>query len=943
MRYYRLGTFAALVIIAFAQLSPAETLVEGPVSGIWDLEGSPYIVVGEIYVWQTDTLIIEPLVEVRFNPGLSFTVYGTLLAEGGPGSLITFTSNLPNPVAGDWGSITFYSTEPQGSVLDYCEIAYGGSTDVGNLKIDALCNPTLTHCLIHQSSSCGISCYNGTSPLIADCIIRNNERHGITCESGAAPEVTDNTFVGNSYALYVDGTSQPELDGNTATGNDHDGVEMYGSLTVDGHWSDLPSYLSDNLSVEQGVTLTIDPGHDVILSPRISLNVYGALQADGTPAAPITFTSEPRSSEYGRWGSVGLLNPSTGNLIDCCIFEYGGSTGHGLVFCEASEAAIANSIIRHSPNAGIHAVSESNLTVTGTTFTGTEWPIEVHASCLLTLAGNTAEGNEHDGIAIWDVARNGSTWYPDLPYFVTDQVVVEAGDTLTILAGTEIRFMWGRGLAVYGTLLAPGTPSDSVLFTSAQPSPVGGDWNALEFHDNSSSGSLLEYCDIRYGGANGGGMVAVSHFSHPSFSNCRIARSAADGIECIDRAYPTLSACTIEENDRHGIFLASYSHPEIRDCRFYSNEFAIYADGQVTPTLERNAAYGNLHDGVGVSGSLSSDVTWSNLPHIVRSGMDIEAPATLTIDPGVEVLFYTDALINVYGNLIADGELTRPILFSYEPGPSERGRWGHIGFLGSVSDQNLLDFCTIEYGGSDGLGCLYFDAFATGTITRSKIWANLSHGIECRDHASPSLAGCSILDNVGSGIRTQDSSAPTISYSNIAGNFLYGVENLDPLLTIDAEDNWWGSPTGPGGAGPGTGDSVTAWVDYEPWSDAPHLPDVMITLAPDTLPLIIPPQGGSFGYDAEVINRTLEPQVLAAWIGVRLPNGTAYGPLLGPVNLNLAPEETLRVHLDQAVPAPAPPGYYRFSGYLGTYPSPASGYSSFPFEKSGPIDRRDRE
>jgi len=32
--------------------------------------------------------------------------------------------------------------------------------------------------------------------------------------------------------------------------------------------------------------------------------------------------------------------------------------------------------------------------------------------------------------------------------------------------------------------------------------------------------------------------------------------------------------------------------------------------------------------------------------------------------------------------------------------------------------------------------------------------------------------------------------------------------------TLTATDNWWGAPDGPSGAGPGSGDSVSANVDY---------------------------------------------------------------------------------------------------------------------------------
>jgi len=38
---------------------------------------------------------------------------------------------------------------------------------------------------------------------------------------------------------------------------------------------------------------------------------------------------------------------------------------------------------------------------------------------------------------------------------------------------------------------------------------------------------------------------------------------------------------------------------------------------------------------------------------------------------------------------------------------------------------------------------------------------------------------------------------------------------------VDAAGNWWGDPSGPGGAGPGRGDEITGTVAYTPWLTAP--------------------------------------------------------------------------------------------------------------------------
>ncbi|GAJ17554.1 unnamed protein product, partial [marine sediment metagenome] len=61
--------------------------------------------------------------------------------------------------------------------------------------------------------------------------------------------------------------------------------------------------------------------------------------------------------------------------------------------------------------------------------------------------------------------------------------------------------------------------------------------------------------------------------------------------------------------------------------------------------------------------------------------------------------------------------------------------------------------------------------------------------------------------------------------NNIYGNAGHGVYNYSGV-PITAENNWWGDSSGPNGEGPGTGDAVSANVDYEPWLAA-HVPTTL--------------------------------------------------------------------------------------------------------------------
>ena len=66
----------------------------------------------------------------------------------------------------------------------------------------------------------------------------------------------------------------------------------------------------------------------------------------------------------------------------------------------------------------------------------------------------------------------------------------------------------------------------------------------------------------------------------------------------------------------------------------------------------------------------------------------------------------------------------------------------------------------------------------------------------------------------------------TIACSNISGNgggAAYSVTNLGGLV-ITARANWWGAANGPGGVGPGAGDSVSTLVDFSGFLAAPATP-----------------------------------------------------------------------------------------------------------------------
>lgn len=100
---------------------------------------------------------------------------------------------------------------------------------------------------------------------------------------------------------------------------------VYGIWTLAGS----PYYVDGHLTVENGKTLTIQPGVKVAIRGPYHINVEGCLYAEGTPGQTITFT---HSNPIVWWDGFGYGSTSDTNevsVFDHCLFQYGKAQGNG--------------------------------------------------------------------------------------------------------------------------------------------------------------------------------------------------------------------------------------------------------------------------------------------------------------------------------------------------------------------------------------------------------------------------------------------------------------------------------------------------------------------------------------------------------------------------------------------------------------------------------------
>ena len=88
---------------------------------------------------------------------------------------------------------------------------------------------------------------------------------------------------------------------------------------------------------------------------------------------------------------------------------------------------------------------------------------------------------------------NTATWTTSNVFYVTGNCTIPSGQTLTINAGVRVKFSSGKGMEVNGTLIANGTSSSRIVFTSRESVPAAGDWDRIYLKGTNSQLSYFDY------------------------------------------------------------------------------------------------------------------------------------------------------------------------------------------------------------------------------------------------------------------------------------------------------------------------------------------------------------------------------------------------------------------------------------------------------------------
>ena len=848
--------------------------------------GSPYYLSRDLFVYDGYSLTIEPGVVIKlYDVDTDIRVYGTLKAQGTSSSPIVFTHRNDNeyggatytgssvPYRGAWGAIELRGGN---NAISHCLFRYGGNNYYSNGAV--MVTGDNARIIDSHFEHCEDAIWIQNSSAVVDgCTIEDSD-NGV-CMRNADPVIRNSTFSGNDWPLSIDEACTPTYSGNTFSENTYDAVYVKNSsLDRDTTWGivqdDIDTYyLSSDVSVEEGTTLTINPGVVVkAYTNTTDLRVYGILKAVGTSSDPIVFThyydNEYGGATYagsnspykGAWGGVELRGDS--NTISRCLFRYGGNNyySNGALVMVGNDVLVSNSRFEHCEDA--IWIQSSSAVVDGctiedndngvcmwnadpvirnSTFSGNDWPLSIDEACTPTYSGNTFSENTYDAVYVKNSSLDrDTTWgivQDDIDtYYLSSDVSVEEGTTLTINPGVVVKaYTNTTDLRVYGILKAVGTSSDPIVFThyydneyggatyAGSNSPYKGAWGGVELRGDSNT---ISRCLFRYGGNNyySNGAVMVTG------DNARIIDSHFEHCEdaiWIQNSSAVVDGCTIEDND-NGVCMRN-ADPVIRNSTFSGNDWPLSIDEACTPIYSGNTFSENTYDAVYVkNSSLDRDTTWGIVQddidtYYLSSDVSVEEGTTLTINPGVVVKAYSGTTdLRVYGVLEAVGTASAPIVFTHRydkayggdvyTGTSAPypGAWGTVDLRGAGS---RLVHCHFRYGGSSSNYDYALRVLGNASVESGR-FESCYNGVYLED------AVLIMRDTVFTGNNTGFAFSGMIGATVVTGcsfldNALYDATRESGTETLDAADNYWGAASGPGDS-LGAGITVSSFLSVDP-------------------------------------------------------------------------------------------------------------------------------
>jgi len=724
-----------------------------------DINNITYLLLSEVIIPEELSLTINPGVVIKCdNYSYDIVVKGSLKADGTVEDPIVFTSA---------------KDDNHGNPKDTNKDGTNSTPAIGNFS-GIVFTPTssdtssVTHSIIKYANCYGEYYYSrwmGDAAIItinSSPTISNNEfkdvNYGIKSFEASFPTISNNNMVNVIYTPFaVSGSADPVFTNNTFLNVGWNAIGLIGgNVTQNGTikkrdvagFDNITYILLETMTISNGTYISVDPGV-VIKMSDVSIYVEGGFKAQGTAQDKIIFTStfdDNTGNPFDTNGDGNATSPTPGNwdrirfqetsddaycLIDNAEIRYGGDTYYYrrysiLEFSNASPT-VSNTLIGQSAEWGLRIEGNSAPTFDAVTIQNCNYdPVVMSLTSNPSFSNMSFIANRTKGLAILEgtlssdailVSRNVAG-IENIAYVLNDYLTIASNAKLTIDPKVVIKSTGGY-IIVNGALIADGSETEKIVFTSINDDSSGGDTNDDGNNSVPSAGSWSGFS------FQSSGLDSLNSLTHV---DVRYANYAIQFTDCKG----LVENCVIEQSSGNGFRIIGSANPIIKNNEIYNIKYTpVYMSMFAMPEFE-----GNTLANIGINAIEIKPETYSqsdtfifrsfagydsityylNGTYTINDGTTITIPAGMVFKSGWQdpsyYYNYSIANFSVNGKLLVEGTVEEPTVFTsfYDDefgnpkdcgndGPATSSRWMNEWFaFNNVSDDaSTVDHALLKY------------------------------------------------------------------------------------------------------------------------------------------------------------------------------------------------------------------------------------------------------